>query len=1045
MEQFTATGTYPDGTTQDLTALATWTSLNTAAATIGSGGLATSRSAGSTSITATYGTSSASSALAVTPPTLLLATIYPQNIFLPPGITQQFRAVGTYTDGSTQDVTALVSWGSINAGATISANGLATPTSAGTTLITAAANGFTSSTALTVTPGGPPTQTASLAPSPNAAGWNNTNVTVSFTCTPGGAVIISCPGPQTVTSEGANQVVSGTVTDSLGNTSTTTVTVNLDKTPPALAVASPTDEAVFTDSALTTTGTVSDVLSGIASLTCNLVPVTLSGGTFSCNISLNPGVNLVVVSTVDVAGNTALTKMHVTLNVPFSSPNSLQITPAIVNMVAGDTQAFTVVDDLGRPRTDARWTVSDPNFATITTDPSPVFTASAVGQVTLTATVQGGSIQTQVNMFGSSLNPGTVRWAVQPWTGSIVTQNVQAVPTTGGPDLYSIETSPNQTGIGNFVTIRALKADGRQMWQQPLGLQGIGTFVVPDGFGGLVVQSAPYDSFNGVQLNAFLMDLDGQTGAPVWQQSFAGSGYLGNGSVPGSTDLSIRPNGDIVMAGTDPTLGYSAPETLMVINGQTGQRTAIPFHSYTLSGNCYTGQTEHVYVIPERVSSDGNGNAYMEYASIDQMTATCANNVETDVWTTTLRLVTISSDNSTSEQTIKSRMDAHEGPVNAIGPFFPLAGGPVIPDGQGGVLAAWGEPGSIAANYPLKVTDFSPNGTSAYELPSLSMHLDPIAGGIPFLQMVLGEDGIACADNGQSVTAFGTTSGAIIWSFPAGAPGYQESTIVEATLGGGCTIVNWAQGVIHIDAKGNFSAPSAYLDDASPFDMSSWVGLTNLGLADIFSPNGSNGIPNTVALTESPGPGGDPQDQHEPPFCQRKDSHCVIAPHNDITIPSSPYTSGAPLREVNYEIFSFDNGVLTKVNTAAHNQVKIAVLETNSINSLHETCTLQALAKGDCQSPNTIDGPGFYTDSYSASDKGPNSVTQQFFVDRGLVLVFWPQSTSLWYGAYSQTAAVDRVNIPQGALIQQVNPDLQHGAICAGGCSFTQANGTPLR
>ncbi len=54
--QFSATGTYSDGSTQNLTGVATWVSTNTSVATIGAGsGLATGQGAGSSSITAAVG------------------------------------------------------------------------------------------------------------------------------------------------------------------------------------------------------------------------------------------------------------------------------------------------------------------------------------------------------------------------------------------------------------------------------------------------------------------------------------------------------------------------------------------------------------------------------------------------------------------------------------------------------------------------------------------------------------------------------------------------------------------------------------------------------------------------------------------------------------------------------------------------------------------------------------------------------------------------------------------------------------------------------
>lgn len=67
--------------------------------------------------------------------------------------TLQFTATGTYSDGTTQNITASATWGSTsNAVASISAGGLATSNGGGTTTITATLSGVTGSTVYTVTP-----------------------------------------------------------------------------------------------------------------------------------------------------------------------------------------------------------------------------------------------------------------------------------------------------------------------------------------------------------------------------------------------------------------------------------------------------------------------------------------------------------------------------------------------------------------------------------------------------------------------------------------------------------------------------------------------------------------------------------------------------------------------------------------------------------------------------------------------------------------------------------------------------------------------------
>ena len=77
--------------------------------------------------------------------------VTPANRTIAVGTTQQFTATATASDGTSADVTELVTWTSSNpAVATINDDGLATAVSNGTTTITASGAGFTATAALTV-------------------------------------------------------------------------------------------------------------------------------------------------------------------------------------------------------------------------------------------------------------------------------------------------------------------------------------------------------------------------------------------------------------------------------------------------------------------------------------------------------------------------------------------------------------------------------------------------------------------------------------------------------------------------------------------------------------------------------------------------------------------------------------------------------------------------------------------------------------------------------------------------------------------------------
>jgi WD40 repeat protein len=87
----------------------------------------------------------------------------------------------------------------------------------------------------------PPTIIASLNPQPNAQGWNNTDVTVRFSCQDALSGVASCTptDPIQVTQEGQGQTIQAQAVDKAGNQAERTVTVNLDKTKPQLTLGEP--------------------------------------------------------------------------------------------------------------------------------------------------------------------------------------------------------------------------------------------------------------------------------------------------------------------------------------------------------------------------------------------------------------------------------------------------------------------------------------------------------------------------------------------------------------------------------------------------------------------------------------------------------------------------------------------------------------------------------------------------------------------------------------------------------------------------------------
>ena len=111
--QLKATGTYSDSTTKDLSATATWSSSDQTVATVSTAGLVTGVKAGTTSIKATSGSVNGSVNVSVNAASIASITITPPtSTTVALGDTLQLAATGTFDNGSTGDVTSIVTWAS---------------------------------------------------------------------------------------------------------------------------------------------------------------------------------------------------------------------------------------------------------------------------------------------------------------------------------------------------------------------------------------------------------------------------------------------------------------------------------------------------------------------------------------------------------------------------------------------------------------------------------------------------------------------------------------------------------------------------------------------------------------------------------------------------------------------------------------------------------------------------------------------------------------------------------------------------------------------
>ncbi len=280
-------------------------------------------------------------------PTLVSVAVTPLNATNLVGATQQYTATGTYSDSSTQNITSQATWSSSKTTvATISASGLATAVSAGSTTISATLSGVTGSTALTVQT--PPTL-VSVAVTP----LNATNLV------------------------GATQQYTATGTYSGGSTQNITSQVTWSSSKTTVATISTSGLATAVSAGSTTISAVLSGVTGSTTLTVQAVPLGIT------TTSLATG-------TVSVAYSATLAASGGTL--PYTWSVSSGALPAGLTLNAS-SGAIT-----GTPST-----AGTSNFTAQVADAgSPAQTATKALSITIS------SAPTSVSIWPSTAVPGTV-------------------------------------------------------------------------------------------------------------------------------------------------------------------------------------------------------------------------------------------------------------------------------------------------------------------------------------------------------------------------------------------------------------------------------------------------------------------------------------------------------------------------------------------------------------------------------------------------------------------------------------------------------------
>ena len=452
-QQFTATGIFSDGSTQNLTSSVTWKSLTTTVATIGtSSGLASGVSTGMSQITATLGTITSSPVtltVTATAVTLQSIAVTPPSPSIVKGSTQQFTATGTYSDKSTKDITTSVTWASATLTvATFSTTtpGLATGVGTGMSNITATLGTVVSpADVLTVTAAAATLQSIAVTPpSPSIAKgstqqfaatgtysdkstkditssvtWASKTLTVATFST-------TTPGLATGVGTGMSNITArlGTVVSPADVLTVTAATVTLESiavTPPSPSIAKGSTQQ-FTATGTYSDKSTKDITSSVTWASQTLTVATFSTTTPGLATGVGAGTSQItatlgsVVSPADVLTVTAATLV------------SIAVTPPSPTILIGGTQPFT-----------ATGTYSDHSTQNITTS---VTWASATS--TVATIVAGTGVATGVSAGTSQITAAL---------GSITSPADTLTVNNPAPSITTLSPTHSPAGTGFTLTV----------------------------------------------------------------------------------------------------------------------------------------------------------------------------------------------------------------------------------------------------------------------------------------------------------------------------------------------------------------------------------------------------------------------------------------------------------------------------------------------------------------------------------------------------------------------------------------------------------------
>ena len=382
-QQFTATGNYSNGSQQDLTKTASWSSSNTSISTIDASGMATTIQAGSTTIGATFGTVSGSTTLTVVAAAPRITSLTPNTGTVGTAVTisgTNFGATqGTSTVTFNGTAATATSWSATSIGVTVPLG--ATTGNAVVTVAGQASNGV-SFTVIVL----PPPSITSLAPNTGAPGTAVTINGANFGATQGSSTVTFNGVTATATSWSATSIgvtvpsgaTSGNVVVTVAGQASNGVSFTAIVPPPSITSLTPNTGAVGTP--VTISGANFGAAQGTNTVTFNGITATAtSWSATSIAVTVPSGATTgnVVVTAGGQASN-SLTFTVTQISVSVTPVRGGATTTQLVQLTA------TVTNDVGGAG--VSWTVSSGGMLSGQTTNTTNFSSATVGSYTITAT-----------------------------------------------------------------------------------------------------------------------------------------------------------------------------------------------------------------------------------------------------------------------------------------------------------------------------------------------------------------------------------------------------------------------------------------------------------------------------------------------------------------------------------------------------------------------------------------------------------------------------------------------------------------------------------